>query len=540
MLNDILLDEIGKRVTMAGSRLIKAEASTRLCTFHFFFSYSMTILFSCPQCAKTANLPEHFVGKTVKCKCGHHVVVEAAPSPVLELDNIQYEAVDETAPLARGKGGTNPIGRAKSHKLKKENKVLSKKLGKNWRVKADSEYRAGSDRKRPSWVNNIKDVITQGTIQAFWSFAFGVLLLCFGIHMLSWGGAEIGISETAGNVSRLLVQCSFFLMIFGGFVAFCSFSLLCRAFFSGDIRQQFEPKTATSLIGGTCLLVFVLVDFTTWIILRNVGLGATSVENYGASLAQGETNLLTRGEAPQAWESDTTPEDPNVSLITYPSGDFQLKARLWMPKKVKDKHPVLIYLHPGHALEELALKDVEHFHKNDYIVMCPSFRGENGNAGYYELMFGEVDDAVAATRWIAQQENVDANQIHVFGYGVGGGIAALMALRDDAQVQTTASCGGLYQDSAFQKWPNNVPFNVHNRWERRSRVLLGRINEMKLKHIAYIGNSDAAFKDSTSAAKKEVSMLQNPRLVIRPVNGDHASSLRNAVREFETYIHKRL
>ena len=499
----------------------------------------MTILFSCPHCAKTAKLPKHFVGKTVKCKCGQKVVVDAPPNPMLELGDIQYEVVDETAPLGHSKSSTNPIGRVRKKKMRKEDKVLSKKLGRNWRSRPHSEYRAGTIGHNTSWVKDVKNVVTQGPVQAFWAAVFGVLLLCFGIHMLSWGGAEIGISESVGYLSQVLVRFSAFFMVFGAFVAFCGFTILLNALFRGEIRNQFDSKTVFSLISGTCVLFFVLVGFTTWILLRNVGLGATSIDNFGASLGAGETNLVKRVAAPQAWEKESTPDDPNISLVTYPSGDLSLKAHLWMPEKVKGNHPVLIYLHPGHAIEKTTLKDVEHFHKNEFIVMAPSFRGENGNPGYFELMFGEVDDAVAATKWIAKQEHVDATRIYVFGYGVGGGISSLMSLRKDSHAQTTASCGGLYPNSVFAAWPDGVPFNVHNSWECRSRVLLGRISEMQREHVAYIGNGDTAFSQVTDIARKETSMLNGPRLSVRPIEGDHKTSLRNAVRAFETTIYKK-
>ncbi|MFK7768565.1 MAG: hypothetical protein AB8B55_15185 [Mariniblastus sp.] len=499
----------------------------------------MTILFSCPHCAKTANLPKHFAGKTVKCKCGERVVVDTPPAPGLDLGAIQYEAVDDPAPLANSKVPANPITRVRQQKLKKENKVLSNKLGRNWRNRPNSQYQAGQLSKSKSWVKDVKETVQQGPVQAFWAFAFGVLLLCFGIHMASWGSGEIGVSESAGYISSVLVRFSFLFIVFGGFVASCGFSIVINALLRREIRQDFDNKTITSLIGGTSLLIFILLGFTTWILMRNAGLGATSVDNFGTPLGQGETNLVMRVAAPQAFEAESTLDDPNATWVTYPSGNASLKAILWMPEKVKGTHPVVIYLHDGHALEPSVLKQAEHFHKNNMIVMCPSFRGENGNPGYFELIFGEVNDAVSAVNWIAEQPNVNRSQIYVFGYGVGGGVSALMSLQGETKVQMTASCSGLYQSGIFQNWPGGVPFNVHNQWESNSRVLLGRIAQMKQPHIAYLGHDDLDFKNSTDLASKETALLPTSMLTVRPVDGNHQTSLRNAVRAFESYIHAR-
>jgi dienelactone hydrolase len=77
--------------------------------------------------------------------------------------------------------------------------------------------------------------------------------------------------------------------------------------------------------------------------------------------------------------------------------------------------------------------------------MSPTFRGENGNPGYYELFFGEVDDAArAAIMWLSQQSYVDETQMYTFGTSMGGEISALLSLYNDLAICFGGSCGAFF------------------------------------------------------------------------------------------------
>ncbi len=250
---------------------------------------------------------------------------------------------------------------------------------------------------------------------------------------------------------------------------------------------------------------------------------------YLTRLQEFETNLKYRGPSPQEWIDEKLPQ--NTKLVHYYSDRLRLKAWLYIPPNKKEKNPALIYLHGGFAFGLSDLMDCEPFINAGYVVMCPMFRGENGNPGNFELMLGEVEDAKAAIQWLANQPYIDRNRIFSFGHSAGGGISALLSLRTNVPVQHTGSCGGLYNQDVFYGWYDFVPFDLFNSNERKLRVLTGNISEMQFPHYAYIGNMDA-IKDEIKSAKRELFTVEEPKLKIFMVEGDHYTSLRHALERY--------
>src|SRR5262249_44512173 len=104
-----------------------------------------------------------------------------------------------------------------------------------------------------------------------------------------------------------------------------------------------------------------------------------------------------------------------ITRTEYESAGRKLKAWVHSPKG-SGPRPALVYLHGGFAFGNDDMEECQPFVAAGFVVMCPSFRGENGNAGNFEMMFGEVDDAAAAVRWLAAQKTVDPKRIYVFGH----------------------------------------------------------------------------------------------------------------------------
>ena len=63
--------------------------------------------------------------------------------------------------------------------------------------------------------------------------------------------------------------------------------------------------------------------------------------------------------------------------------------------------------------------------------MFPSQRGGNDNPGKREGFFGEVDDILAATDYLAKQPYVDASRIYLGGHSTGGTMVMLVAASSD-------------------------------------------------------------------------------------------------------------
>ncbi|MDR1385357.1 MAG: prolyl oligopeptidase family serine peptidase [Planctomycetaceae bacterium] len=246
-----------------------------------------------------------------------------------------------------------------------------------------------------------------------------------------------------------------------------------------------------------------------------------------------------------------------------PTDEVQRNAFLYVPQPelangVRYKRPALVYFHGGFGLSPEETKVCQKFVDDGFVVMLPQLRGEESSAsfqldkeGHYELLMGEVDDAVDAIRWLSQKDYVDSNRIFAFGHSIGGGISALLSLQADVPICHSGSSGGLYHPEFFKQWKANdsgqtpekhiVRFDPNKNLECRLRVLFGNIKWMQRRHIAYIGVNDAAFDESvnkmTDEAKKEgkTDLFQVERL-----QGDHFTSLEPAIESYRQLIQSEL
>jgi predicted alpha/beta-fold hydrolase len=245
------------------------------------------------------------------------------------------------------------------------------------------------------------------------------------------------------------------------------------------------------------------------------------------------TKLLYDEPAPQGWEDATPPT--NTEETFYRSGDLELKAWVYVPDGDRQtRKPAIVYFHGGFAFAPSELEITRPFMDAGYVIMCPMLRGENGNPGSFELFFGEVDDASAAIKWLAEQPYVDSNRIYAFGHSVGGAISVLLSLRDDLPIQHSGSASGLYGPDVFEQWSEIVPFDTTIQEEISLRMLFGNIKDMHISHYAFMGEEERYFQKQAAIALREINSLeiQNPLLRTQVVPGDHFSALEPAMREY--------
>jgi acetyl esterase/lipase len=258
------------------------------------------------------------------------------------------------------------------------------------------------------------------------------------------------------------------------------------------------------------------------------GSSTNSSESYQVRRAKFQTKLIRQGPSPQEWADDPLP--PNVSKVEYESAGRKLSAWVFRPEgSSAERRPALVYLHGGFAFGASDFTDCGQFADAGFVVMCPTFRGENGNAGDFEMMLGEVDDAAEAVRWIAQQEYVDPQQVFVFGHSSGGVMSAMLALYEDLPAQHTGSAGGMYGTDLFEAVGPLVPFDPQNAQETKIRIPIGNIRWMKRPHFAYVGSSDTFMRGV--AAATEAKGAKAPLTVIE-LAGDHHTSLNPAMRQY--------
>lgn len=254
-----------------------------------------------------------------------------------------------------------------------------------------------------------------------------------------------------------------------------------------------------------------------------------------------ETSLIKKEKSFQNY-NEFNPQEGDFKLIHYESEGAQLKALL-NTKHVDSvvKKPVIVYLHGGFALGYNDMQNTNRFTDEGYIVFAPSYRGENGNTGNFELFMGEVRDAKAAVNWISQQSFVDPDRIYVFGWSVGGGIALNLSLHEDILVKLTGSSAGLYDLDLIKSWATEddmikFPYDYTNEVENYFRLPLYNLDQMAITHFTYIGrNDDYAYYNGLvdSLYAKKVTKMR-----LRELLGDHVTSLPRAMRKFMNEIRK--
>lgn len=138
-------------------------------------------------------------------------------------------------------------------------------------------------------------------------------------------------------------------------------------------------------------------------------------------------------------DSDPIPEPPEglFDLVSYPSKVGDLAAYVSSDPGDGQKHPMMIWVVGGwgNGIDDFPFcypawdndQTGSAFWQAGILTMYPSFRGGNGNPGYYEALFGEVDDIASAYEYAASLPYVDPDRIYLGGHSTGGTRALLAA-----------------------------------------------------------------------------------------------------------------
>ena len=194
----------------------------------------------------------------------------------------------------------------------------------------------------------------------------------------------------------------------------------------------------------------VVLFFMILITSLTAACGAAREQNsFSSKDAVADSNIDTSVSFAEAHDAFTTtlakkenddysiPEPPEgvFDLVSYSSEVGDLAAYVSSDPGDGEKHPLIIWVVGGwgNGIDDFPWVYPEWdddqtgsaFWQAGILTMYPSFRGGSGNPGYYETLFGEVDDIISAYEYAASLPYVDSERIYLGGHSTGGTRALL-------------------------------------------------------------------------------------------------------------------
>lgn len=286
-----------------------------------------------------------------------------------------------------------------------------------------------------------------------------------------------------------------------------------------------------TLLMVVCLCLFLGCQPNTNIqIQQTTEKPAAAVEDLSSVRKKFSTTLKVRGPAPQPFQNEKPPV--GVKQVEFTSGELKLKGWISANSTEANKLPAVIYLHGGWAFGDGDWEDAEPFVKAGFVLFMPMLRGENGNPGHYESFFGEVDDAIAAGKFVASLPGVDSENVFIVGHSVGGVLTCLVSMLPSPYKAATSLDGYVDMNTWAAGSPDeHVPYDRKLPNEVRVRNPMEFANNIRCPLRLYVS---AGGRDVNSQlAAKAQKAGKDCKLVV--VKGDHQAMVSPAVKQTITW-----
>ena len=225
-----------------------------------------------------------------------------------------------------------------------------------------------------------------------------------------------------------------------------------------------------------------------------------------------------------------SPPMVTVKLVSYPSPAGDLAAYLTPAPSDGRKRPAIVWLVGGfdNGIDATAWapadvgddQSASVFREQGIVTMYPSLRGGNGNPGQVESFYGEVEDVLAAGRYLAALPYVDPSRVYLGGHSTGGTLALLAAEASD-QFRAVFAFGPASQAVRYDA--DSVAFNVNDARESRLRSPLHYLGAIRTPTLIIEGRDSPSNLVSLRELRR-----QNPPAAVRFVeiaDADHFSVL---------------
>lgn len=252
--------------------------------------------------------------------------------------------------------------------------------------------------------------------------------------------------------------------------------------------------------------------------------------DYASARMRFHTHLLLKGPSPEKSEPLGTP--PGARRVTYaggPDGSIALIAWLSDYQPSSQLKPGVLFLHGGNATGDGHWALMKTYWEAGFVVLHPSFRGENGQAGNYSGFYDETADALAAARYLEQLPGIDRNRLFIAGHSNGGTLALLTAMARQFRAAVPMSAG-VNSWRYFHRYSDEMPFDGSDPKEfiMRSSVCFGP--SLKCPTLLLRGSEERPFDADHELLMERVRVAKMPidKMVLP---GNHAGVVPGAITE---------
>lgn len=165
-------------------------------------------------------------------------------------------------------------------------------------------------------------------------------------------------------------------------------------------------------------------------------------EDYAHARRHFRTNLISKGPSPEkAPPLDTPAGSKRVFYHGGPHGSIELIAWISPYEPSSKPKPAVLFLHGGNATGDGHWELMKPYVDAGFVVMLPSFRGENGQAGNYSGFYDETADVLAAAAYLESLPGIDRDRFFLAGHSNGGTLALLAAMSRKFRAAVPISAG---------------------------------------------------------------------------------------------------